>query len=126
MRHHTILLAFVFSISACGGSADPAETTTPTTGGAVADDTTGTPPTEVVGTPSSDRIPRTVFFGNPDKASPKLSPNGKQLAYLAEHDGVLNVWVAPIDKLDAAKAITADKTRPVRSFFWAYDNQHML
>ena len=28
-------------------------------------------------------IPREVFFGNPDKASPQISPGGKRLAYLA-------------------------------------------
>lgn len=27
-------------------------------------------------------IPREVLFGNPDKASPKISPDGKRLAYL--------------------------------------------
>jgi dipeptidyl aminopeptidase/acylaminoacyl peptidase len=126
MRHHRIfLLALSLWLPACGGSADTKETTTPTPLDVV-DDSSATPPTEAVGTPSADRIPRTVFFGNPDKASPKLSPDGTQLAYLAERDGVLNVWVAPIGKLDAAKAVTADKTRPVRSFFWAHDNQHML
>jgi hypothetical protein len=124
--HHVLLLALSTWLPACGGSAEPAETTTPATTEASVDESTATPQTEAVGTPSPDRIPRTVFFGNPDKASPKLSPDGKQLAYLAEHDGVLNVWVAPITKLDAARAITADKTRPVRSFLWAYDNEHML
>ncbi len=126
MKSPTILLALALCISACGGSADVATPTLPATSGTTTDAPSVAPPAEAVGTPSPDRIPRTIFFGNPDKASPKLSPDGKQLAYLAEHDGVLNVWVAPIDKLESAKAITADKTRPVRSFFWAYDNQHVL
>ena len=38
-------------------------------------------------------IPRDVLFGNPDKASPKISPDGKRLAYLAPDEGVLHVWV---------------------------------
>jgi hypothetical protein len=29
-------------------------------------------------------IPREVLFGNPDKAMPKVSHDGKQLAFLAE------------------------------------------
>jgi hypothetical protein len=37
-------------------------------------------------------IPREVLFGNPDKASPKVSHDGKQLAFLAPLAGVLNVW----------------------------------
>ena len=42
-------------------------------------------------------IPREVLFGNPEKAQPRLSPGGKRLAYLAPVDGVLNVWVGPVD-----------------------------
>ena len=30
-----------------------------------------------------DLIPREVLFGNPERTSPKLSPDGKMLAYLA-------------------------------------------
>ena len=36
----------------------------------------------------SGLVPRSVLFGNPDKASPGLSPDGKQLAFLAPVDGV--------------------------------------
>ena len=32
-------------------------------------------------------IPREVLFGNPDKATPKISPDGKRLAYLAPDEG---------------------------------------
>ena len=31
-------------------------------------------------------IPRTVLFGNPDRANPKISPDGKRLAYLRADD----------------------------------------
>src|SRR5262245_10099433 len=41
-------------------------------------------------------IPREKLFGNPVKASPQISPDGKRLAYLAPQDGVLNVWVKTI------------------------------
>jgi dipeptidyl aminopeptidase/acylaminoacyl peptidase len=71
-------------------------------------------------------IPRKLLFGNPDKAGAKLSPDGKHLSYLAPVDGVLNVWVAPVDNLAAAKAVTHDKKRGIRSYFWAYDNKHIL
>ncbi len=34
-------------------------------------------------TESSPLIPRKLLFGNPEKTSAKLSPNGSKLAYLA-------------------------------------------
>lgn len=71
-------------------------------------------------------IPRRIFFGNPDKAGVQLSSDGKYLSFIAPLDGVLNVWVAPIDDLDAARPITKDKHRGVRSYFWAFTNHHVL
>ena len=38
-------------------------------------------------------IPKSVLFGNPVKTSPQMSPNGKQMAYLAPYENVLNVCV---------------------------------
>ncbi len=71
-------------------------------------------------------IPRSVLFGNPQKASARVSPNGKWLSFLAPVDGILNVWVAPVDDLDAAKPITKDKTRDIRGHSWAYTGEHIL
>lgn len=71
-------------------------------------------------------IPRDVLFGNPDKASPKISPDGKYLAYLAPDDkNVLQVWVRLIDKPEAKK-ITSDEKRGIRQYFWAFDGKHLL
>lgn len=65
-------------------------------------------------------IPRKVLFGNPVKASPAISPDAKQLAYLAPDDkDVLQVWVQTIGKDDARK-VTDDKKRGIRQFFWTY------
>lgn len=72
-------------------------------------------------------IPRKIFFGNPDKTSVQISPDGRHLAYLAPRDGVLNLWVAPRDNLDAAQPITHDTGRGIRFFYgWAYTNRHLL
>jgi len=71
-------------------------------------------------------IPRKLLFGNPDKASPQLSPDGKQLSFLAPVEGVLNVWVGPAADPAAAKPVTHDKKRGIRSYFWAYTSQHLL
>ena len=47
-------------------------------------------------------VPRKQFFGNPQRARARISPDGSQLAFLAPLDDVLNVWVAPVaDPSDA-------------------------
>ena len=56
----------------------------------------------------------------------QLSPDGKMLSWLAPKDGVLNVHVAPVGKLDQAKAITSETKRPVRQYFWAYTSKHVV
>ncbi len=71
-------------------------------------------------------IPRSVLFGNPQKASARISPNGKWLSFLAPVDGILNVWVAPVDDLSQAKPVTADKLRDIRGHQWAYTGEHIL
>lgn len=70
-------------------------------------------------------IPRSVLFGNPDKYSPQLSPDGTKLAYLAPVENVLNVWVGSADGTHF-EPVTQDRDRGVRTFFWAYDNRHLL
>ena len=71
-------------------------------------------------------IPRTVLFGNPDRAAPKLSPDGRRLAFLAPVDGVLNVWVGPANDPDAARPVTGDRDRGIRAYFWAYTDEHVI
>lgn len=71
-------------------------------------------------------IPRDVLFGNPERTSVRISHDGKYLSWLAPDEGVLNIWVAPSDALDEARAITQDRGRGIRSYFWAYDNEHVL
>ncbi len=73
-------------------------------------------------------IPRHILFGNPQKASPKLSPNGKILAYLAPDDrDVLNVWVRDLNNpAEQDRKVTSDEKRGIRSFLWQYDNDHIL
>ncbi len=71
-------------------------------------------------------IPRHILFGNPQKAQALLSPNGKWLSYLAPVDGILNVWVGPVDDPSKAKPVTKDKTRDIRGHSWAYTGDHIL
>jgi dipeptidyl aminopeptidase/acylaminoacyl peptidase len=79
-----------------------------------------------------DLIPRSVLFGNPERTAPRISPDGRLLAWIAPLDGVLNVWVAPIGDAEAgvdwaaARVVTADTDRGVRVFAWAHDGRHLL
>lgn len=94
-------------------------------------------------------IPLEVLFGNPERTSPRISPEGGRLAWIAPHAGVLNVFVAPIgpaggegragagegragageaggDPLEAAQVVTDDTDRGIRSFGWAHDGRHIV
>jgi dipeptidyl aminopeptidase/acylaminoacyl peptidase len=70
-------------------------------------------------------IPREVLFGNPERASPGISPDGTRIAWLAPVDGVLNVWVGQIGA-DDAKPVTDDTDRGIRDYRWAHDDRHLL
>src|SRR5882672_9343503 len=70
-------------------------------------------------------IPRSVLFGNPERSSPEISPDGTMLAYLAPDQGVLNVWVRTLGKTDD-RVITADRKRGIRNLFWRYDSKDII
>lgn len=71
-------------------------------------------------------IPREAFFGNPDKASIQISPDGKRISYLAPVDGVLNVWVGPASDPAKAKPVTKDTNRGIRGYFWPQNPGYIL
>jgi dipeptidyl aminopeptidase/acylaminoacyl peptidase len=78
-----------------------------------------------------DLIPRSVLFGNPERTSPQISPDGSALAWIAPRDGVLNLWVAPAGgesgvDWTAARPVTEDADRGIRAFAWARDGRHVL
>jgi dipeptidyl aminopeptidase/acylaminoacyl peptidase len=70
-------------------------------------------------------IPRDVLFGNPQRAAPQISPDGKLLGYLAPVDGVLNVWIRTLGKSDD-RPVTSDTKRGIRNFTWQFDDRHIL
>ena len=71
-------------------------------------------------------IPRATMFGNPDRSSVQVSHDGRHLSWSAPVNGVLNVHVAPIDNLAAARPVTSATRRPVYGHFWAYDNRTIV
>lgn len=77
-----------------------------------------------------EAIPLKVLFGNPDKRMPRVSPDGKFYAYLADAaNGVTNVFLKAVifsaEGKDAAlvdsepQQLTTEDHRPVRIFLWS-------
>ena len=61
-------------------------------------------------------IPRKTLFGNPERTAVTISHDGTRIAYLAPLDGVLNVWVAPLEAIERASPVTRDQGRGIRSY----------
>ncbi|MBD2740647.1 S9 family peptidase [Coleofasciculus sp. FACHB-1120] len=71
-------------------------------------------------------IPREILFGNPERTSPRLSPDGKYLAYIApDEKNVLQVWLRTVGQEDD-RQLTADKKRGIRIFFWTYNADQLM
>jgi len=70
-------------------------------------------------------IPRKVLFGNPIKMSPRISPNGKKLLYIAPVDGIRNIWIKTLGQQDD-KPLTIQKERDITNAFWSYGNDRVF
>ncbi len=71
-------------------------------------------------------IPREVLFGNPERLSPRISPDGAHLAYIApDGAGVLQVWLRA-ESGTGDKMLTADKKRGIRAYFWTHDGEQLI
>ncbi|MEO7735564.1 MAG: S9 family peptidase [Kofleriaceae bacterium] len=120
----------LIAVAACGGSKPAPKAVSPDpTPAAEAPVSAAQPAAAVrapVAHPDPGLIPRTVLFGNPERAGVRISPDGKQLSWLAPKDGVLNIWVAPVGKLDQDKAVTADTKRPITQHRWANTSHHLV
>lgn len=71
-------------------------------------------------------IPRDDLYGNPSRVGGKLSGDGKWLSWMAPVDGVMNIWIAPFDTPDEARAITHATDRPIPTHFWSPDCSAVL
>ena len=71
-------------------------------------------------------IDRETLFGNPEKTSPRLSPDGKYLAYIApDENNVLQVRLRTIGEADD-RELTEDTKRGIRVFFWTYSGEELI
>jgi dipeptidyl aminopeptidase/acylaminoacyl peptidase len=131
MRRLSVVVGLLFTFAACGcGSAPPAVATgkRQSVFASLGTAPQASTPARSVAPPRADAtlLPRSVLFSNPDRARPTLSPDGKRLAYLSSVDGVMNVWIAPVNDLAKAKPVTQDKKRGIWIYRWAYTNDHVL
>ena len=112
-RRLILVASLVLALSACKRDAETAPSATTATPSAPA-------ATEV------ELIPRDALFGNPERANVQISPDGKYLSWIAPVDGVLNVWIAPASDVAKAKAVTDDKARGIRQYFWSHRPDTLL
>ena len=76
--------------------------------------------------PAPPLIPREVLFGNPEIVGITLSPDGKQLAYLAPFEGVLNLWVRDLDGSAPPRRLTGETEQPQNPVSWTPDGRYLL
>ena len=71
-------------------------------------------------------IPREALFGNPTRAAATISHDGQWLGWLEPHEGVMNVWVAPVADPTAARLMTHATDRPIPAFFFSPGSDSVL
>jgi dipeptidyl aminopeptidase/acylaminoacyl peptidase len=71
-------------------------------------------------------IPREILVGNPERASPQISPDGKFISYLApDKNNVLQIWLRTLGNHDG-RQLTEQKIRGIENYTWTYDNEHLI
>jgi dipeptidyl aminopeptidase/acylaminoacyl peptidase len=72
-------------------------------------------------------IDRELLFDAPEIAGGQLSPNGKFISFIKPYKGTQNIWVKKLEEdFIAAKPLTGDTLRPIRSYFWTRDGKYIL
>ena len=72
-------------------------------------------------------LDRELLFGDPEVSGAQLSPDGRFMSFIKPYKGTRNIWVKGVaEPFAAAKPLTADLVRPVRSYFWSRDGKYVL
>ncbi len=72
-------------------------------------------------------IDRELLFDSPEIAGGQISPDGKFISFIKPYKGTQNIWVKKLEEeFTAAKPVTADTLRPIRSYFWSRDGKYIL
>ena len=76
--------------------------------------------------PQVPLITREALFGNPVRSGGTISPDGRWLGWMAPHEGVMNVFIAPFDKPDEARRMTSATDRPIPFFSFTRDSASVI
>ena len=81
--------------------------------------------------PAGDRspslLPRRLIFADPERSIVRISPDGSRIAFRAPVDGVLNLWVAPLDRIEQARPVAAVTDRNLgATLVWMRDKRHVV
>jgi dipeptidyl aminopeptidase/acylaminoacyl peptidase len=72
-------------------------------------------------------IDRNLFFGEIAIAGAQISPDGRFISFLKPYKGTRNIWVKGADEpFSAARPLSAEAARPIRSYFWSHDSKYIL
>ena len=74
----------------------------------------------------TELIPRRVLYGHSERNFAKVSRDGERLAFLAPVNGVMNIWVSPLCKVDEARPVTRDSDRGISFYIWPYKPDYIL
>ncbi|MEM6929176.1 MAG: S9 family peptidase, partial [Myxococcota bacterium] len=72
----------------------------------------------------SELIPRAVLFGDPDRSRVTISPDGRWIAFLAPVDGIVQLFVRPVDGTE--RPLTAHSGAGVRDYHWLRDGRSLV
>jgi serine/threonine-protein kinase len=81
--------------------------------------------------PARDQTPRVLLGSQADETSPKISPDGRLLAYVSNTSGRFEVYVAPLNDVERSRPISTEGgTEPVwsmngRELFYRADTKMM-
>ncbi|MGN5613771.1 S9 family peptidase [Xanthomonas hortorum] len=109
MQRLLLVSSMLVALSACSNKSTPHAP--PASGASASPAAAATPP---------ELITRDALFGAAEKAHVLVSPDGATLSWVAPLKGVPNLWVAPIDAPDKARAVTQDTGRGIREYFWSH------
>jgi dipeptidyl aminopeptidase/acylaminoacyl peptidase len=72
-------------------------------------------------------IDRNLFFGEIAISGAQISPDGRFISFLKPYKGTRNIWVKGADEpFSAARPVSAEAARPIRSYFWSHDSKYLL
>jgi dipeptidyl aminopeptidase/acylaminoacyl peptidase len=76
---------------------------------------------------SPELLPRRLIFGNLERSVVRMSWDGTRVAFRAPVDGVLNLWVAPIEAIGEARPVTTVTDRNIGPWIvWMHDGRHIV